>query len=240
MDGRRTSGNRAARKILWYVLLVLFLGNAGGCRDGESETSPPASLSFSLNLPAGTRYVYDTWVLDQRYPQLPSSKKRTSWRVVGTQEYYQGMDNVTIIADSTSEGVDSLYLAARPTGDLYMYGYLARLVKRRQGFGIPSRWDLIGSFRVSSSGSWIVGPSDSLGESMVHGSVSSTTEYYTASVDGVMEVFPAYRVDLTGESLYCSIWFTSSPNAIARLMDEAEYQVNGQLQELVSVTSETR
>lgn len=232
---RRIRRDPSAAKVLAVVLLLVFSTLAGGCRDGETATTPSQPIPFELNFPVGARFTYSTWTLDERYPQAPSGKGSAYWTVLQTQEQYQGMSNVTVIADSASAGTDTLYLAMSSSGDLYFYGYLARLARRRNGTEIAPRWDLVAAFSKGTLGSWSVGPVDSLGEDIVRGSNVGASDYYSASVDGVTEVFPTYRVDLTGSTLLCSLWFSSSPSTIVRLLDEPDYPVTGQLLELTAV-----
>ena len=222
-------------RVLGVVLLLVFSAFADGCRDGETATTPSQSIPFVLNFPAGAQFTYNTWSLDQSYSQPPSAKTSTYWTVLGTVKDYQGMSGVTVIVDSTITGSDTLYLATSSTGDLYFYGYLARLARRRLGNTIPPRWDLVAAFSQGASGSWTVGPVDSLGQDIVYGSSVGASDYYSASVDGVTEVFPTYRVDLTGSTLLCSLWFSSIPNTIVRLLDEPDYPVTGRLLELATV-----
>ncbi len=232
---RRTRRDSGIVRAPGVVLLFLFATLAAGCRDGETAPTPVQSLPFTLNFPVGAQFTFNTWTLDQTSSPLPSAKTLTRWTVVRTGEKYQGMSGVTVIADSTTIGTDTLYLAASSSGDLYFYGYLARLANRRLGYGIPPRWDLVAAFSQGTAGTWTVGPVDSLGQDIVYGSNVGASDYYTASVDGVTEVFPTYRVDLTGSTLLCSLWFSSTPNTIVRLLDEPDYPVTGQLQELVAV-----
>ncbi|RPH35626.1 hypothetical protein EHM92_05865 [bacterium] len=228
-------------EVLCVVLLFVLSALAGGCRNGEPGPSP--SLPFSLRFTPGAQFVYDTLTLDQRYPRLPPAKTTTSWRVLTTQAEYQGKGEVTVIVDSAnsaSAGTDTLYLATSPSGDISIYGFLARIVKRRLGKEIDRRWDLVASFSAGETGLWTVGPADSLGREIIYGNIAGASDYYSATVDGVTEAFPTYRVDLTGPSLYCSLWFSNAPNAIVRLLEEPGIEVNGQLRELVAIETGTR
>lgn len=239
MYGRRTGQNLRSAKALCVVLLFVFLMPVAGCRDGETGPGVTETVPFTLSLPAGAHFTYTAYTLDHRSPQIPSATKSSaSWEVVSTQEAYMGRTGVTVIADSSRAGRDTLYLSATPAGDIYIYGFLARLTKRRMGYHIPRMWDRVASFSAGRFGSWTVGTADSLGQDVVYGSVAGTTEYYSATVDGVMEVFPTYRVDLTSSTLYASLWFSNTPSAIVRLLDEPDYQVDGQLRELVAITTQ--
>jgi hypothetical protein len=233
MDGRRIRRNLDATGVLCAVLLFVFSALAAGCRHGETGTDAPELLPFTLSLPAGAKYAYDTWTLDQR--SYPTTKTTTSWRVLSTQETFEGKTGVTMIADSTNARKDTLYLASTPAGDLYIHGFLARITRRRFGYQVTPQWDLVASFSAGKFGSWKVGAADSLGLDVVYGNVSGTTDYYTTTVDGVTEVFPTRRVDLAGETIYYSIWFSNSPNAIVRFLEEPDLRANGQLKELVAI-----
>jgi hypothetical protein len=240
MYARRTWRNLDAHKGICLVLLVLFSGLSKGCRDGETTTNPAPSIPFALNLPVGTQFAFNTWTLDERYPQLPSAKSTTYWRVLSTQGKYLGMSGVTMIADSAGLRVDTLFFASTSAGNLYIYGFLAHITKQRSGYDIPSRWDLVASFSGGTMGSWIVGPADSLGLDVVYGNIAGASDYYSVSVDGVTEVFPTYRVDLTGHTLYYSLWLSNTPNAIVRMLEEPDYDVSGELRELVAIKTGTR
>ncbi len=240
MYRRRTRQSHEGIVVLCLALLFVFSTVAGGCRDGEITAGPTQSQPFTLSLPVGAQFAYNTWALDQRYPQLPSVKSTTSWRILSTQETYEGMSGVTVIADSASTGKDTLYLAISPADNVYIFGYLARIMERRLGYHLTPRWDLVASFAAGQTGTWTVGLADTLGTDVVYGNFVGASDYYSVSVDGVTEVFPTFRVDLTGQTLYGSIWFSSSPNAVVRLLDEPEYGVNGQLQELALIRSGVR
>lgn len=235
MYRRRTLQNQDAMKVLSIVLLFVFSAMAGGCRDGETTTAPTQPLPYTMNLPVGALYTYNTWTLDQTYPQLPPAKTVTYWQVLATQQTYQGMSGVTVIADSTLSSTDTLYIAASSAGDIYIFGYLARLQARRVGYGLIPRWDKVAAFSSGMSGTWTVGAADSAGQDVVFGALAGASDYFSTTVDGVTEVFPTYRVDLTGSNLLCSLWFSNSPNAIVRLLDEPEYGELGELQELAGV-----
>jgi hypothetical protein len=62
----------------------------------------------------------------------------------------------------------------------------------------------------------------------------------SANVNGVTEVFPTYRVDLTGPMLYYSIWFAGTPNAIVRWLEEPDYLAKGLLREIVTIRTVPR
>ncbi len=240
MNRRRTLQNRQMMTVLCVVLLLLLSALVEACRDGETTpitTQPP--IEFTLGFTTGTQFSYTTWTLTAGYP-LPDKNTISSWRVLGTGGVYQGRSNVTAIADSgdtsfTGRVVDTLYLASSPTGDLSMYGFLARIAKRRYGQDLPPHWDVIASFSLGTSGLWTVGALDSAGQDLVYGSMAGASDYYSASVDGVTEAFPTYRVDLTGMTFAYSLWFSNAPNAIVQLVEEPEVNLNGQLQELAAV-----
>ena len=54
-----------------------------GCRDGETGPDATETVPFTLSLSAGARFTYSTYVLDHRYPQVPSATKTSAlWQVV--------------------------------------------------------------------------------------------------------------------------------------------------------------
>ncbi len=233
-----TRGNRQATEVLYVVLLFVLSALAGGCRGGETGPAQVQPLPFTLSFAAGMQFVYNTWTLDQNYPQVVRAKTTSIWRVLRTGADYQGMSGVTVIADSAvtgSGGRDTLYLSTSAAGDLSIYGFLARIARQRFGRYLFPRWDLVASFSAGTTGTWTVGSIDSLGEETVFGNVVGASEYYSATVDGVTEVFPTYQVDLTGSSLYYSLWFSNTPNAIVRLLEEPDPEGEGQLRELVAI-----
>jgi hypothetical protein len=243
MNGRGTRRSRQVMRALYAVLLFVVLALSGGCR--ENETGPSASSQpkpFTLSFAKGAQFVYNTWTLDENSVQ-PFSRTLSTWRVLVAGTSFQGMSGVTIIADSVStvDGrSDTLYIATSPNGDIAIYGFLARVVKRRLGRDLAPEWNLVASFSGGLTSSWKVGSADSLGEETVYGSFAGASDYFSATVDSVMEVFPTYRVDLAGPTLSYSLWFSDTPNAIVRLLEEPDYQVEGELRELVAIKSGAR
>lgn len=239
VDVRRMWRNHRVMMVLYPVLLFVFI--AGGCRDSETGPGQSQPVPFTLSFAPGDQFVYDTWVLDYRYPGLPSTKSQTLWRVLRTGEQHNSMSNVTVVLDSSGTAArDTLYIAASTSGDLWMYGFLSRIAKRRTGQDIVPRWDCIASFSAGITGTWTVGVMDSLGQDVVYGSLSGGSEMVTATVNGVAEVFPTYRVDLTGPTLYYSIWFAGAPNAIVRWLEEPDYLAKGLLREIVAISTAPR
>ena len=83
---RGTRRSRNATMALCVVLLFIVAAIVG-CRDGENTAAPAQPLPYTLNLPIGTRFAYNTWTLDQTYPQLPPVKTMTYWQVLATQQH---------------------------------------------------------------------------------------------------------------------------------------------------------
>lgn len=241
MNRRGTRRNRRVEKVLHVVLLLCFLVWADGCRENGTGPSSLQTIPFTLGFAPGAQYVYDSWALDQ-YSSQPVSMTLRTWRVLAVGAQYQGMSGVTVIADSGNAGAggsDTLYFAASPNGDLSIYGFLARIVKRRLGWVIAPAWNLVVSSSAGSTGFWTVGTADSAGQETVYGNFAGASDYFATTVDSVTEVFPTYRVDLTGSTLYYSLWFSNTPNAIVRLLEEPDYDAEGQLLELVAIRSGT-
>jgi hypothetical protein len=239
MNRRGTRWNRQVLKVLHLVpLLVVVLVLAGGCRENETGPSSSLTIPFTLGFAPGAQYVYNSWTLDYYGSQSVAMSVHT-WRVLAIGTSYRGMNEVTVIADSASTGSDTLYLATAPNSDLFIYGFLARIVKRRWGRVITPEWNLVASFSGGSTGSWIVGSADSAGQETVYGNIAGAADYFAVVVDGVTEVFPTFRVDLTGPTLYYSLWFSNTPNAIVQLLEEPDYDAEGELRELAAIRSGT-
>lgn len=179
--------------------------------------------AFRLSVSAGDRFLYDGWDLDWYGYRIESTVARHTWQVVSTGGQVAGFNDVIVIIDSavtratSALRLDTLYFRSAPDGSLFRYGFLAALVLRREKRVIQPRWDLLIFPGAGSSGSWAVGPTDSLGSEMVNGTIAAGEDYFDLTVNGVRSAYPARRCDLLGSALEFHLWMANSPSSLPRM-----------------------
>jgi hypothetical protein len=184
---------------------------------------PVPSPAFRLSVSTGDRFLYDGWDFDWYGYRIDSTVARHTWQVLSTAGQVGGFRDVIIITDSivtratSALHLDTLYFRSTTDGSLYRFGFLAALMFRREKRVIQPAWDLLTFPGAGSSGSWTVGPTDSLGTEIVNGQIAAGEDYLDATVNGTHSAFPARRCDLLGPSLEYYLWIADSPSCLPRM-----------------------
>jgi len=146
-----------------------------------------------------------------------------------------------LVIDSIAGGrVDTLFFRFSPPGEVYAYGYLAQLIKRREGREIPPGWDRIAAFSLPPPVTWSVGFVDSTQTLRAVGETTGEVLFFEVVVNGVRTAIPAREADISKSNLLASLWLASSPSVAVRLREDllsSSAQVAGELSALVSVTT---
>ncbi len=228
-------------------ILPLFFLALSGCREGiPPESDPePADVRFALLLNA--YYSYDNWKLDPDGFHIPSSKFRSAWRVTDTSAVVAGFQGVAIVIDSTfakdAHGVDSLvrteyrYFQTSPNGEVFEFGFIARLIEQHDTVDVGSRWDKLLSPPATANTSWIVEAGDSLAGGNIYGTFFPAPELVGATINGVQSGVLAYHVQVTGRNLDVHVWISGTPSAFARFRDDSPGSGTRIFQELVVLTN---
>ncbi len=204
--------------VLLLVLPVLLVS----CREDTPVTPAGGGVQLHLGMSTGDTYRFDRWLMDQYVYVVPNSKMAERWAVVQTGVAAFAESTVTVIDDSLGNGTSAtLYLLVAPTGELYEYGFLDRVV-RQMGIGkAPLHWDLLAPSELLTGQSWMVGVADSASQDTVYGSFTSVPEYFSLQLNGVPSVIPAYRIDLTGQRVQYSFWITDAPTCITAFQEQS-------------------
>jgi hypothetical protein len=205
------------------ALLLIFL--LGGCRKTDETQSPDTSPALHFVFKTGDRFIDDGWVLNQYGIRVDSTYRRHLQNVVSLQGIVGGVNDAIIIVDSITNVrtgswiLDTLVYRLTPDGGLAQYGFLARMVWKREGRVITNRWDKL---YVPGSSAWVVGTLDSAGAGRVSGFLESPPDYFQIVIAGQAQVFPAYRVTLSGPSFDATLWLADSPSSLPRLEEYPE------------------
>jgi hypothetical protein len=228
--GRAVREFAAGRPIL--AALLFFAAALHGCRDNGTPLGPGTSPAFRLRVSVGDRFLYDGWDLDWYGYRIDASVTRHTWQVVSTTGRVAGFNDVIVITDSavtratSTLHLDTLYFRSAADGSLYRYGFLAALMLRRERRVIQPLWDLLIFPEAGSSGSWTVGPTDSLGTEKVTGKLAAGEDYFDVSVNGTRGAFQSSRCDLLGPTLEYYLWMANSPSCLPRI-EEYPDPLNG-------------
>ncbi len=209
-------------------LLFLCALMLSACRQDSPIVTQGDTIRFQLSMGVGDRYRYDRWTLDQFGYPLPNGKTEEAWTVTQAGASVFGETGVTVLTDSGATTLPlTVYMRMTPAGELYQYGFLD-MVLRQMGAGkaTPS-WDLLLPSNPGSGAGWVVGVDDSATTDTVYGSFTVVPEYFSARLNGVSVVFPAYRVDLRSQRIQYSYWVTDAPTCIAAFMEQSTGYGNG-------------
>lgn len=200
-------------------LLLSFIG----CRDTQS---PEASLlTRTLQFRPGDRFIYDGWVTDRYGVPLNSFKSQHIWDVLSTSSQRSGFNDVVVIRDSISSLstgstlIDTVFLRAGTNGEIFRYGFLAELLARREGLQVPKSWDRIAWFGTLG---WTVGSLDSAGQLPLTAQFGQQKDYFEVKLNGISTVFPADRVEMSGETLDYFLWLSDAPACFPRWEEAAD------------------
>lgn len=204
------------------ALCVLAAGLPfAGCRSTEGPGEPPAQFGFT----AGDRMVYDGWALNVLGFTIDSTRTRITWEILSTTASVAGYSNSIMVGEralrlsNNTVTADTFFLRLTPGGSVLRYGFLADLVRRREGRTIPRRWDTLA---VPDLQFWTVGTMDSAGEMVESATAPGNEDYFNVLVDSVSSIFAARRVEMDGERLQATLWISSNPSCFPRLEEEPD------------------
>ncbi len=202
------------RRSLPAILLLLPLMFIS-CRENVSSFGPSTALRYQPSFRTGDVFRYNLYDISPSGYVIQSSRRRSLWTVVAASARRNGRDGVTVIADSTVGGVtDTVLYRFEAGGDVYLYGFLSAIASLRSDTTLPRTWDRVAAFTLGPLVQWRVGSMDGSGGSPVYGEIRDGLEYVVAAVDGESIVFPAYRVDFTGDGVDATIWFGENPPCV--------------------------
>jgi hypothetical protein len=220
--------DRVARTFAPALLFICSLPFLS-CRDTEVPQDSGNNDILHPVFREGERFVYDAWDLN-RYGQRIDSTHRTHSRVVrSVQGSIGGVHDAVVLSDSIvvqrtgTTVLDTLYYRVTSDRGLEEFGFLSRLVRKREGVDIPSRWDRLYQPGVPS---WIVGVTDSAGQERLIASLGTGADYFQISYNMMALVFPAWRVEMSGVSLDYALWLSDTPTCLPRL-EEPPYPYTG-------------
>ena len=214
-----------------------------GCRADIPQEVGGYSISRFV-LPLDAHFDFNNWVLDYYGNYIPSTLFRTSWLVVDTSAVWAGYSHVTVVVESTySSPGNSLadtrarYFRTSSIGDVYEWGFISHLLAERDTVVVSSMWDKIFSPATTAGVTWLVESNDSASVGNVYASIQPSQELVSTVVNGVSIGIPAFRVDLTGTNLDLRLWFSTSPSALLRSIDNSYVDGVRILQELRSLNT---
>jgi hypothetical protein len=231
---------RAAVSAALFCLLSLPLA----CREDAEPAGSGTPVTLQLKFSPGDTFLYDAWVIDEYGYQLPSTRTRALWRVLNVNDGSSGFRWVITILDSASilrDGavvLDTVSLAVGQGGDVYRYGFLARMAQIRNTPQPPRLWDRIAALSMGSGESWLVGYLDAGGKEPVYGRVSGAPELFSVRVNGVQTVYSGIRVDLGGPTFNYSYWLSDAPTSFLCFRLEPDYDRTGAEFDLSEIRSQ--
>jgi hypothetical protein len=220
---------RAAINAALFCLLSLL----PACREGAGPAGSGAPVTLQLKFTPGDTFLYDVWVIDEYGYLLHSTRSRALWRVMNVNYAINGFSSVITILDSASilrdsaAVLDTVSLAVGQNGDVYRYGFLARMARIKKKPQPLRLWDRIGAFSIEAGTSWLVGYLDQEEKEPVFGRVSGVPELFAARVNGVQTVYSGIRVDLSGPTFNYSYWLSDVPTSFLRFCLEPDYDTTG-------------
>jgi hypothetical protein len=221
--------------------LVLLLAVLGGCRGDSGVEGDGSGDAFVVRMVPGTRMTFDHWQLDRLGAKVTDSRTTRTWTVIAEDIEAYGFNDAVLVMDSIGgEGVDSLLVRFNPPGDVFVYGYLARMIQRREGTQVPAGWDRIAAFSLLPPVTWPVGYVDSTQTLRALGETSGDVLFFEVQVNGVRTAIAARQADISKSNLLASLWLSNMPSAAVRLREEVlvtSGEIGGELSELVSVTT---
>lgn len=232
------------RRVVVLATLPLLSSLLPGCREQlSSPVSEPVNIQFMLRV--NDYFNYDNWQLDLYGSRIPSSKFRSSWTVTDTSAVVYGHPSVAIVGDSIFakdvRGVDSLvrvdyrYFRTSPNGDVFEFGFVARLLEQRDTVQVSATWDKLLSPSAANA-SWLVEANDST-VGTVYGSFLPALELVGTTINGVPSGVLAYHVGITGRNLTLGLWVSGSPSAFLRFRDDSDVEGVRIFQELATLRS---
>ena len=228
--------------VVWAATLPFLLILLIGCREQISSTPAPEPVNLQFMFPLNSYYSFDNWKLSPGGNRISASKFRTSWTVVDTGAVAIGFPGVAIVIDSTFarnvHGADSLaqtmyrYFRTTSNGDVFEFGFIARLFEQRDTVTVNPRWDKLLSPSTETNAYWIVETGDPSSVGTVSARFLPGLETVRDSINGVSLGVLAYHVEITGRDLSLGLWVGGSPPAFLRFRDQSDVLYNRIFQEL--------
>ncbi len=213
-------------KTLQPAVALLFLAGSlllSGCRGTTTPEELPAPARFVLAV--GDRLVYDGWILNVLGFTVDSTWTTTTWDVLSTTASGGGYNDAVMIREqilrmrTNTATTDTFLLRLTQEGSVLRYGFLADLVRRREGRTIPRRWDTLA---IPDVRSWTVGFLDSAGQLSESATVPADEDYFSVKVDSIPSIFAARRVEMNGQGLLYALWISTTPPCFPRLEEDPE------------------
>jgi hypothetical protein len=225
-------GWRAHRRtgtVLLGTILLVF----AGCRENATVLTG-SDVAEVPKFSAGDSLLFDAWDLDSFGYPVTSSRKVVIWCVASVTDTVAGATGVTTVIES-ADGTqnDTLRFQFRTDGTVYQYGYLAKVVLRREHIQRVSQWDLLADAGRGTGSGWFVGMLDSAGMYPVYGTLEGSS-YFSAAINGTPMVFSGVTAALEGENFIAEVSFSSNPPTVLRLFEEASSGAQGFLRSLSS------
>jgi len=240
-DGRRAPRLLPRAGACAGALLFVLLFLAEGCRDNGTGPSVQSPLTVSgLVFAPGDTLTFDTWGLDPYNYTIPASHVSESWSVSAVKDSFAGAGNVTSIVELPAPGgfpagADTLHFRFLPSGDIYEYGFIANVLRRREGVSVPPAWDRIAAFSLPTNAVWSVGTVDSGGTDTLRGMVMGDQQYFIAVLNGVRTAFHGYGVSLSSLDIDYTLVVSDNPPAVLLLQELSTPVANGFLWNLASL-----
>ena len=223
------------------VALPFLLFSLSSCREQAPTAIQSAPTNLQFRLPLDSYYSFDNMELDYYGFPVPLSEFRNSWTILDTSAVSLGYQGVTVAVDSIfrtdTRGSDSLarteYRYFRTVaGDVFEYGFIARLLEQRDSILISPQWDKLFSSSAGANALWTVESNDSLPDG-VYGSFYSSRELIGTTVNNVPTGVLAYHVEITGQALDIHLWISDAPSCILLVEDDSDVEVNRMYQRLI-------
>jgi hypothetical protein len=228
--------------MVWVVTLPFLLIFLVGCREQISSPPAPEPVNLQFMFPLNSYYSFDNWKLSPSGSRIFASRFRTSWTVADTGAVAIGFPGVAIVIDSTFardvRGADSLvqtlyrYFRTSPNGDVFEFGFIARLFEQRDTINVNPKWDKLLSPSAQTNMYWSVETNDSSTVGTVYARFLPGLETVRDSINGVSLGVLAYHVEITGRNLTLGLWVGGSPPTFLRLWDQSDVLYNRVFQEL--------
>jgi hypothetical protein len=204
-----------------------------GCRDnGTGPSAGSGQIVAGLVFAPGDTLTFDAWALDSFNYEIPASHTTPFWKVIAVRDSFAGAGGVTSIGEYPAPGTvppraDTLRFRFLPSGEIYQYGFIANLVRRREGVRLVPSWDRIAAFSLPTNSTWNVGTADSAGTDTVRGTVKGDQGYFIAALNGVQTAFHSYGVTLISLDIDYTLLVSDSPPAVLLLENLSTPNGNG-------------
>jgi hypothetical protein len=189
----------------------------------------------------GDTLIFEAWALDQYGFQVLTSRTNPLWKVHAVRDSFAGAGDVTTIVEHPDPATspaksDTLHFRFLASGDVYEYGFIASIVRRREGVRLAPAWDRIAALSLPSNATWVVGTVDTGRTDTLRGTVMGDQGYFIAALNSVRTVFHGYGVSLSSLDIEYTLVVSDSPPAVLLVREESTPIANGFLRGLASLT----